>query len=311
MTFSIKFYSRIYLCALLCDGFFTSSLYAQNIDRFAHFLHPTTQKAAIHMYETMSSYTRFTQPQRIVSLSPAATQMIITLGKQHDLVGVSHQCQIGNDSPPVLRVATWEQIQLEAIIALKPTFVITTPVAQWNDSIQKIVEQGIPVLEIYTDTLHETWDMMRAIGAQLNVDKDAAEHTHRFIDGYEQLKINSRKDSARPTKRMYFVGIHPFVAVGKHSLVGSWIQAIDPHAQLPDNVLWPSFNLEQLLSQSGMCYVVLAPANSFPELRIPSSSTTFVFTSSTLLMQPGITMLSESIHLQNWLRNHPLETCRL
>jgi iron complex transport system substrate-binding protein len=104
-------------------------------------------------------------PQRIVSISPAATDILeISLGIHAEIVGVTRYCQIpAADEKHVTRVGGVLDPNYEGILALKPDLVVVPWLA--DHTLQdKLISMGLSVVIMHPEGLEGVVEDIRMIG---------------------------------------------------------------------------------------------------------------------------------------------------
>jgi iron complex transport system substrate-binding protein len=85
------------------------------------------------------------RPQRIVSLSPHATELLFAAGAGGSVVGVTESC----DKPPTVKrlpkVSGFRGTNVEAVVALKPDLVVVWPGGNRSADVDALRRFGIPV----------------------------------------------------------------------------------------------------------------------------------------------------------------------
>jgi iron complex transport system substrate-binding protein len=112
-------------------------------------------------------------PQRIVSLTPATTEILFALGAGQRTVGRGDYDDYPPEATELPGVAAFTGVNHEALVALEPDLVLAggnffTPPAD----IERMRELDIPVLVVYADTFTAAIDDIRLIG--MAVDESAA-----------------------------------------------------------------------------------------------------------------------------------------
>jgi iron complex transport system substrate-binding protein len=150
-----------------------------------------------------SAYTKETM--RIVSLEPAVTDTISFIGRGELLVGVTHQCSLKDISPLVLTKTatkratgaealvrlvsglTDEELDLEALVALKPTIVFVGPHRTKDGSFLRWAEGElaariggpVSIREFEPRTLETMYSAFEEVGTLLGRPREGLELTHR------------------------------------------------------------------------------------------------------------------------------------
>lgn len=138
---------------------------------------------------------------KIVSLSPNLTSIVISLGAEDSLIGVTKFCKTNRK---VEAIGDYLSPNIEKIVSLKPDFVLLLKT-------QSDIETKIKLLKIKTssfgnNTIGEICDSIKGIGAILNKDIQA----QKLISAIN-IAVNERKDipvSERPVV-LFVVGRQP------------------------------------------------------------------------------------------------------
>lgn len=136
-------------------------------------------------------------PQRIVSLSPAVTEVLIALGNEAQLAGVSDVCVIERDLP---RVGTTPAPDTEAIAALRPDLIFTTTALSESDR-KALTASGALVIPVpgatrYAALLDQYTQIAQAVSGAIT----GARNASRTLD-----RLDSRLKALRSDKRVKVV----------------------------------------------------------------------------------------------------------
>ncbi|HVM30276.1 MAG TPA: ABC transporter substrate-binding protein [Candidatus Limnocylindrales bacterium] len=114
------------------------------------------------------------RPERIVSLTPATTEILFALGAGDRTVGRGDYDDYPPEATQLPGVAAFTGVNHEALVALEPDLVLAggnffTPPAD----IERIRELGIPVLVLYAPTFSAVLDDIRLIGQAVDTAVEA------------------------------------------------------------------------------------------------------------------------------------------
>ena len=84
-------------------------------------------------------------PQRIVSLSPHATELLFAAGAGRNVVGVTESCDRPAAVKRLPKISGFRGANVEAVIALKPDLVVTWPSGNRSADVDAIRRYGIPI----------------------------------------------------------------------------------------------------------------------------------------------------------------------
>lgn len=100
-------------------------------------------------------------PQRIVSLSPHATELLYAAGLGNRVVGVSESCDYPEAATLKPKVSGYRGTNVEAVVALKPDLVVAWPSGNRVVDTEAIARFGVPVHMSELSTLAGITDELR------------------------------------------------------------------------------------------------------------------------------------------------------
>lgn len=161
------------------------------------------------------------EPARIVSLSPATTEIAFAVGAGDRLVGVTRFA----DHPPqvasIQKVGGMVDPDLEAIVALRPDVVIGTAGGTDRKIASALGEADIPAVFVKMDDLDQTYAGIEAIGRALGAVEGGRRAAETLRHRIEDLQATAGAES--PTVLLIY-GRKPLVGAGPgtfgHELIG-------------------------------------------------------------------------------------------
>ena len=109
---------------------------------------------------------------RLISLSPATTEIIFALEAQKRLVAVTTGCDYPQEAKNIPTVGGFVNIDFDAIGRLKPDMVFTSTLVQTKIA-QKLKQLGFKTVHIDPKNLNEVFQCIMKIGEVLDVPKNA------------------------------------------------------------------------------------------------------------------------------------------
>jgi iron complex transport system substrate-binding protein len=97
-------------------------------------------------------------PQRIVSLAPALTEVLFALGLGDRVVGVTTYCDYPAEVAEIERVGGFVNPSVEAVLALEPDLVLVSPAAGNRDAALAIRRAGARLAVVSAETLQDSFD---------------------------------------------------------------------------------------------------------------------------------------------------------
>lgn len=161
-------------------------------------------------------------PQRIISLVPSQTELLVDLGLRKKLVGITKFCiHPSNLKNEVSVVGGTKNIQLEKIKRLQPDLVICNK----EENTQEIVDSlssFVPVWVSDIYTVKDTFDMVSRLGALLEVVEQAKDINDGIRAEYDAFVSFMRKKPVRRTA--YLIWKNPFMAAGNHTFINELLR---------------------------------------------------------------------------------------
>jgi len=143
--------------------------------------------------------------QRILSLSPHATQMLAALGVMDQVVGVTDFCIVPESHADVARVGGLMNPNVELMLSLRPSIVFHAPTAR--DLEERLRQSGVRVVALPNETLAEIHAGIQKLGEELGATAKAGELVAESLADIEALSVELR-DRPRPSV-LFVVGHTP------------------------------------------------------------------------------------------------------
>jgi iron complex transport system substrate-binding protein len=155
-------------------------------------------------------------PQRIISLSPAHTEILFALGLGDRVVGVSEYSDYPPEAKNVTSVGSYDTPNIETIISLNPDLVLATE--EHVTEMSQLESHGITIVGLNPKSVSEVLDTIILIGHITGQDKEA---TSLYIDLQTRMKKITEKtsgltDEQRP-RVFYLIWHDPIWTVGSQT----------------------------------------------------------------------------------------------
>ena len=197
------------------------------------------------------------EPERIISLAPAITEIIYELGLEDKLVAVSSVCDYPEEALAKTEVGRIDEPNLEKIISLEPDLVIAESVSRIR-SLERLTELGIKNIGFKPDSINDTINMIEDIAYLSAAESAGQKITAAMEKEYLRLqKLVAKKLENNERKRVFYeIWSDPLYTAGKGTFIDSLIQAaggynIGREAQGS----WPTYNLESLIAADPEVYI--------------------------------------------------------
>jgi iron complex transport system substrate-binding protein len=190
---------------------------------------------------------------RIVSLSPAMTEMLFSLGAGEKIVGVTTFCDFPAPAKQITKVGDFSHPSIERIVGLKPDLVIVNLPEQKRVK-GELEKLGINIFVSSPNSLADIYGEIATIGKMLGQDRQADS-----LIAYMQsnLQITPRENRTR-----VFVEIspRPIITIGAATFLNDLIEragGVNIFRDLDKD--YPVVNQEAVISRNPEIIIVLHP----------------------------------------------------
>lgn len=153
---------------------------------------------------------------KVVSLSPAMTEIIFALNAQNHLVGVTTYCTYPEEAQSITKVGDFSNPSLERIVGLKPDLVIVTTPEQ-NRIKQQLEQLDIQTLASEPRTVQDVYTEILEIGGQLH----ATEKAESIVQNMKTII----KPVEGSKKRVYIeLSPRPLVTIGNTTFLNELVE---------------------------------------------------------------------------------------
>lgn len=205
-------------------------------------------------------------PQRIVSTSPAVTEIIYALGGSHLLVGRTDFCTYPPEAMQIASIGGISNLNIERIMSLNPDLVISGSMIPRKSTIQ-MEKMGVPTVCVIEQQHYEgLYDNISKIGRLIGCTQTADSLNAVLRDRLKRLDVQT---TTKPRSVYYVVG---FGASGNFTAGGdSFINDIIRLAggrNIAEDITGWSYSLENLMQQNPE-YIVIRKEDSAAFCRMP------------------------------------------
>lgn len=133
------------------------------------------------------------EPQRIVSLSPAITEITFLLGAGDKLVGISDFCNYPEATQSIPSVGQLLHINIESILQVSPDLILISSIIS-KDDVAQLTKTGIPVFALKAEThLEEIYSTIETMGKLLNREDSAAAYIEHYRAELSNIQLRAPK----------------------------------------------------------------------------------------------------------------------
>jgi iron complex transport system substrate-binding protein len=191
-----------------------------------------------------------TPPARIISTSPATTELLFALGLGDKVVGVTRFCDYPLEAKVLPKIGGFSDLSLESIVALRPDMVVGARNGSNRAAVEKLESLGIETRFPPDTSLEESFRAMQEIGTAVG----AAEKAASLVGNIQRRLVTLRTEAAAKGKKpkvLLVLGWKPLIVAGPSSFLGALL--VDAGAEnivAEGSVAYPSYALESVLQHA-------------------------------------------------------------
>ena len=157
------------------------------------------------------------KPLRIVSLVPSQTELLISLGLEEQLVGITKFCvHPTNLKQSKTKVGGTKKVNYKKLAALEPNIILCNKEENTKEIVTTL-EQDYPVHVSDIANLSDTYALITAYGKLFSCEEKAAEINHKINTAQSLFKEYIRDKTKK--KVLYLIWKKPWMAAGKGTFI--------------------------------------------------------------------------------------------
>jgi len=186
--------------------------------------------------------TKKTQIPKVISLSPAITEIIYAIGAEDNLIGITNQCNWPPGVKLKQRVGDFSYPSLEKISKLNPDVILAAGPGQ-EKSLKKLEVLGFQIIVFHPDTLDELYENIIGIGKVFKKESQAEKLVQKM-----KKEINLIPQC--PPRKVFIEICHkPLICAGKSTFISSAIEKLGLKNICSTSQKYPFINTEWLISK--------------------------------------------------------------
>jgi len=155
-------------------------------------------------------------PQRIVSLTPALTEILFAIHAGDRVVGVTQYCDYPPEAKAKPKIGGYVNPSVEAVLALKPDLVLVSPGPGNRDAALAMQRAGMRLEIVPAETLDESLAAIEAVARFVGDEATGRDVAARVR---ERLDAVAKRVAGRPRVRTLFcIQTEPIFAAGTDTL---------------------------------------------------------------------------------------------
>ncbi|AWS52672.1 vitamin B12 ABC transporter substrate-binding protein BtuF [Providencia rettgeri] len=187
--------------------------------------------------------------QRVISLSPANTELAYSAGLGDSLIAVSAYSDYPEQAKKLEQVSDWQGLNVERIIALKPDLILAWRGGNPQRPLDQLANLGIPIIYFDPQTIDDVINSVTEL-AQYSPNPELAQQNVGIMRAklapYQNTKISNNK----PKRVFIQLGSQPLFSAGNHTLQNDVVEFCGSENIFANSsVQWPQVSREQVLTR--------------------------------------------------------------
>ncbi|MEQ9912934.1 vitamin B12 ABC transporter substrate-binding protein BtuF [Pectobacterium polaris] len=217
-------------------------------------------------------------PQRVISLAPHATEMAYAAGMGEQLIAVSAWSDYPPEAKKLEQVASWQGINLERILALKPDLILAWREGNPQRPLEQLANFSIPIVYLDAKTLDDIPASLRQLATYSRHPEQAERAATDFQQEIGELQHAGETHNAAPLRVFIQFGTQPLFTSSKATLQSQIVSLCGAENVFSDSpVPWPQVSREQVLRRQPQAIIVggapdrISSVQAFwqPQLAVP------------------------------------------
>ena len=205
-------------------------------------------------------------PQRIISLVPSQTELLVDLGLEKSIVGITHFCV----HPEILKniktsVGGTKKVNLRKVKELEPDIILCNKEENTREMVEEL-EKIAPVHVSDVENLKDSYTLIQNYGRIFNCDELA-----QTMVGSIKKKVSELKKVVSSTSRKrvaYFIWNEPLMVAGQDNFINTMLE-LNGFENVYKTSRYPETDLEELKSLNPELCLLSSEPFPFSKEHIP------------------------------------------
>ena len=205
-------------------------------------------------------------PSRIISLVPSQTELLVDLGLERSIVGITHYCV----HPKVLKeiktsVGGAKKVNIRKVKELQPNLILCNKEENTKEMVEEL-EKIAPVHVSDVSNLEDAYDLIGQYGKIFNCEALATTMVSSIQKKVEELK--SLTESSRKKRVAYFIWNKPLMVAGGGTFINEMLE-LNGFKNVFEANRYPETNWEELKKMDVDLVMLSSEPFPFTEEHIP------------------------------------------
>lgn len=202
--------------------------------------------------------------RRIITLAPHLVETLFAAGAGEKLVGTVQFSNYPDEAKKIARVGSYQSVDLETVVALKPDLIIAWLSGNSAANIEKLRGLGFPVYVSQVDRIEDVASEIERFGVLAGTSAVGNAATGRFRERFAMLQ--ERYGKRPPVRTFYQIWKQPLMTVGGKQIISSVIRLCGGENVFEKlEMLAPTVTVEAVIAANPEAIVASGMDESRPE----------------------------------------------
>lgn len=204
-------------------------------------------------------------PEKIISISPAITEILFAIGLDQEIIGVSDYCDYPEAALAKDKIGGFKDPNVEVILSMDPDLVFASAGVQ-EELITTMEELNLPVVVLESATIEQVLSNIALAGEITGKNETAKEIVDDMRQKMDEI-INKVKDQPKP-KVFFEVWDDPLMSAGSTSFIHNLIETAGGTnvAGITEDEFF-TFSMEKLLENDPDIYIINAHSHTPEDIK--------------------------------------------
>ncbi|WP_246201468.1 vitamin B12 ABC transporter substrate-binding protein BtuF [Budvicia diplopodorum] len=195
--------------------------------------------------------------ERVISLSPHLTELAYAAGMGDRLIAASDYSDYPEQAKKLERVASWQGINLERILALKPDLVLSWRGGNPQKSLDQIANFGINVFYSEPDSIQAIADSLNQLAQYSPHPEIAHAAAANMLEKSQALKLKYQHPEKSPVRVFLQFSTQPLFSGSDKTIQNEVVSLCGGSNIFADSqVPWPQVSREQVLTRKPQVIII-------------------------------------------------------
>jgi len=201
--------------------------------------------------------------QRIITLAPALTEIVFSLGMGNHIVGNTKFCDYPEEAKNIEKIGGLIDLNIEKLISLKPDIIIL-----YKEHLKKLefLKPKVKLVLVKHNTLDDIYSSIRIISNELNLEKKGSELIKKIKNELNRIRELSKN---KKRKRVLIIAsrnpydLKNMYIIGRKDFLNSLLEIAGGINVYSGNIPYPSVSIENIISFSPDYILELSNMNPY------------------------------------------------